>query len=130
MRSPRLAHVALWATDLDRLVRFYVALGGVAGARYHNPQSGFSSCFVAFGDGPPLEVMHRADLAPGAAEPARGWAHVALTVGDRAAVDRAVADLRRSGVPILSGPRVTGDDYYEAVIADPEGNRVELVAGA
>lgn len=28
-----------------------------------------------------------------------------------------------------STPRRTGDGYYEAVLLDPEGNRVEIVAG-
>jgi lactoylglutathione lyase len=34
------------------------------------------------------------------------------------------------GVPIDSGPRRTGDGYYECVVRDPEGNRVEIAAGA
>jgi hypothetical protein len=33
-----------------------------------------------------------------------------------------------AGCPILSGPRVTGDGYYEASLLDPEGNLLELVA--
>ena len=28
--------------------------------------------------------------------------------------------------PVLDGPRATGDVYYEAVVADPDGNRLEL----
>ncbi|HCS4295824.1 TPA: glyoxalase/bleomycin resistance/extradiol dioxygenase family protein, partial [Enterobacter hormaechei] len=28
---------------------------------------------------------------------------------------------------LLSAPRMTGDGFYEAVIADPDGNRIELV---
>ena len=49
-----------------------------------------------------------------------------LALGSRDAVDAAVAALRRRGVPIESEPRVTGDGYYEAVVLDPERNRVEL----
>jgi len=26
----------------------------------------------------------------------------------------------------MDGPRVTGDGYYESVILDPDGNRIEV----
>lgn len=56
-------------------------------------------------------------------------AHVALRLDSREAVDAMVAELESRGVAILGRPRVTGDGYYEAVLADPEGNRIELVGG-
>jgi lactoylglutathione lyase len=43
-------------------------------------------------------------------------------------VDRLVKEMEQAGVQIVSGPRVTGDGYYEAVIADSEGNLVEITA--
>ena len=36
--------------------------------------------------------------------------------------------LRQDGYPVLSGPRVTGDGYYESCVLDPDGNTVEIVA--
>ena len=57
-----------------------------------------------------------------------GYAHVALSVGSRAAVDAFVARLAAKGVSVRSAPRTTGDGYYEAVIDDPDGNAVEIVA--
>jgi lactoylglutathione lyase len=72
--------------------------------------------------------MHRPGLHPAPAGPTTGYAHVALRLRSREAVDDAVADLRRQGLTVESEPRVTGDGYYEAVILDPEGNRVELTA--
>ena len=33
------------------------------------------------------------------------------------------------GVAVIDGPRRTGDGYYECVVRDPEGNRVEIAAG-
>jgi lactoylglutathione lyase len=30
---------------------------------------------------------------------------------------------------VVSPPRVTGDGYFESVLLDPEGNRIELTAG-
>jgi catechol-2,3-dioxygenase len=55
-----------------------------------------------------------------------GYAHLAVSVGSPAAVDALTARLRADGYPVLSGPRTTGDGYYESVVADPDGNRVEI----
>ena len=124
-------HVALWVRDLERMREFYVAsLEGTSGALYENPRTGFRSYFISFGGGARLELIKRpaeADGVPTASRDA-GYAHVAFRLGSREAVDAAVARLEARGVAIVGRPRVTGDGYYEAVIADPEGNRVELMA--
>jgi lactoylglutathione lyase len=123
-------HVAIWARDLERLRDFYVALlGGESGSLYVNHTTGFHSYFVSFGDGARLELMTR---PPGketvsSGDPAFGYAHVAFRLGSREAVDRLVGPAEALGASIPGRPRVTGDGYYEAVLADPEGNRVELV---
>jgi lactoylglutathione lyase len=65
-----------------------------------------------------VEQSHRADVG--------GYAHLAVSVGSEAAVDALAARLVADGVPLLSGPRRTGDGYYEAVVADPDGNAVEV----
>lgn len=127
----RIEHAGLWVRDLDGMRAFYAGvLGGKAGPPYHNRATGFSSCFVSFRDGCRVELMHRADVPDGQGREVAGLAHLALAVGDRAAVDAEVERLRQLGVTILSVPRVTGDGYYEAVIQDPEGNRLELMARA
>lgn len=108
---------------------FYTELlGGTSGARYENPATGFTSYFISFGTGARLELMSKPGLSPGSATLGTGYAHVALALGSRAAVDAAVVDLRERGVTIESGARLTGDGYYEAVVLDPEGNRIELTA--
>ena len=120
-------HVAVWVRDLEPMRAFYTgALGGVTGDLYENPATGFRSYFVSFGGGARLELMHRPAALPSPPDGAAGYAHIALALGSREAVDAAVAALRRRGVPIESEPRVTGDGYYEAVVLDPERNRVEL----
>jgi lactoylglutathione lyase len=105
-------------------------LGGRSGALYENPRTGFRSYFVSFDDGARLELMSRPAHEPEQRAPedhSLGYAHVALGLGGRERVDAVVARLEAEGVAILGRPRVTGDGSYEAVIADPEGNRIELV---
>jgi lactoylglutathione lyase len=48
-------------------------------------------------------------------------AHVAFALGSKERVDALAAELGA-----VDGPRTTGDGYYEAVVLDPDGNRVEL----
>ncbi|MCU0694286.1 MAG: hypothetical protein MUF54_23090 [Polyangiaceae bacterium] len=50
-----------------------------------------------------------------------------MSAGSRSGVDVCIGELRQRGVAVVSEPRVTGDGYYEAVIEDPEGNRIEIV---
>ena len=105
-------------------------LDGRSGELYENPRTGFRSYFVSFDEGARLELMSRPAHEPERRAPedhSLGYAHVALRLGGREAVDAVVGRLEAQGVAILGRPRVTGDGYYEAVIADPEGNRIELV---
>jgi lactoylglutathione lyase len=127
----RIDHVALWVRDLEGMRAFYEnALGGRSGPLYRNERTGYRSYFLSFADGPRLELMTRDALADGAqGGPACGWAHVALAVGGRDDVDQLARTLLAAGFLVASPPRTTGDGYYEAVVLDPEGNRVEIVAG-
>jgi lactoylglutathione lyase len=125
----RIEHLALWCHDLDALRDFYCDwFEATPGAPYTNAAKGFRSCFLSFADGARLELMNADTLAadPPADGPRPGYAHLALSVGSVAAVDELTARLRAAGVPVIDGPRRTGDGYYESVILDPEGNRIEI----
>lgn len=131
--SVRLEHVGLWTQDLDQMLGFYVGLlGGHAGPLYVNSSTGFRSCFVAFGEGARVELMTR----PGSGSVSHlrtghddgGYAHIALALPTQGDVRRVTARLQTAGISLASAPRLTGDGYYESVVLDPEGNRVELVA--
>jgi lactoylglutathione lyase len=124
----RIEHVALWTDDLDGLRAFYEGpLGGRAGRRYE--RAGFASYFLEFEGGARLELMQMPGIAPrDRSLQDAGWIHVAFTVGSRADVDRFTAELEAAGVPVVDGPRETGDGYYESVVLDPDGNRIELTA--
>jgi len=126
----RLEHVALWVRDVERVAAFYAQyFDARVGDRYENPRKGFQSRFLAFASGARLEVMARTDVDTRGTGDALGFAHVAIAIGDESAVDALAARLRADGVPVLDGPRRTGDGYYECVVLDPEGNRVEVTAG-
>ncbi|HUI53085.1 MAG TPA: VOC family protein [Terriglobales bacterium] len=118
----KIEHAASWVTDLERACSFYERwFQATKGPKYSSVKRPFTSCFVSLGSGARLELM----ASPG--EAAR-MAHIAISVGSREAVDSLIAEMRAAGVAIVSGPRVTGDGYYEAVIADSEGNLVEITA--
>ncbi len=123
-------HAALWTTDLQRLITFYVEyFEAVAGPRYFNPRRQFESCFLSFAMGARLELMCLPTLSERDAEgdrPVVGAAHLAFATGSEAQVNALTARLRSDGYPVLDGPRRTGDGYYESVVLDPDGNRVEI----
>ncbi len=125
----RLEHVGVWVRDLDKVAAFYARyFEARIGDLYRNARKGFESRFLEFGDGARLELMRRADIDSRAAGEQLGLAHVALAVGGEAAVDELARRLAADGFAALDGPRRTGDGYYDCVVADPEGNRVEISA--
>ena len=127
----RIEHVALWTADLERLRQFYETyFGARASNRYVNPAKRFESYFLTFASGARLEIMQRPDVLAGAsgAQPALGWAHVAFSLGSEQTVDQLTARMAEDGYSVVDGPRRTGDGYYESVVLDPDGNRVELTA--
>lgn len=125
-------HVAIWTSRLEALTAFYTRfLGALAGPPYRSVSRPFESCFLSFPSGARLELMRLPDLAPAAGPAPRvGLAHLAFKVGSPADVDRLTEELDAAGFVVEGRPRRTGDGYYESVVLDPDGNRVELVAGA
>ncbi len=126
----RIEHLAIWAKDIEILRSFYGQyFGGKAGERYFNPTKNFQSYFLAFENGCRLELMQRPEIPDNqnAAE-VTGLAHFAVSVGSEEAVNVLTETLRSDGHRIVGEPRWTGDGYYESVVLDPEGNRVEITA--
>ena len=55
-----------------------------------------------------------------------GFTHLSFSVGSKEKVDRLTQQMFSEGTPIVGQPRTTGDGYYESVVLDPEGNRIEI----
>ena len=121
-------HVALYVRDLEGARDFFTRhLGGTSNAGYHNPNTGFRSYFITFDGGARLELMNKPGMADGEKFLARtGYAHVAFSLGSRERVDALTERLRAEGFRVVSGPRVTGDGYYESCIVAIEDNQIEL----
>ena len=124
----RIEHIALYVNDLNGAKEFFAGyFGGKPNEGYHNPRTGFRSYFLTFEGGSRLELMTKPQMADQEKPPNRtGYAHIAFSLGSREAVDALTEKLRRDGYPVVSGPRTTGDGYYESCVAGIEGNLLEL----
>jgi len=127
----RIDHVAIWTKNLELFKEFYVTFTGAnVGPKYVNKKKGFESYFLSFESGVRLELMSSSSLR-GQAENIKdmsliGYAHLAIGVGSKEKVDDLTLRLQSYGCILVDGPRYTGDGYYESVILDPDGNRIEI----
>jgi lactoylglutathione lyase len=123
-------HIAIWTRTLERLRAFYETyFGAKAGEKYRNPAHQFESYFLTFESGARLELMHMAGIPQTLDDVERqftGFIHISIAVGSESAVNALIERLRADGYRLMDGPRHTGDGYYEGVILDPDGNRVEI----
>ena len=124
----KIEHVALYVNELEKARDFFVNyLNGHSNDGYHNKNTGFRSYFISFDDGARLEVMNKPEMAD-APKPLNrtGYAHIAFSIGSRQAVDALTLRLKEDGYEVVSGPRTTGDGYYESCIVAIEGNQIEI----
>lgn len=121
-------HIAMYVNDLEAARTFFMKyLGAVSNDGYHNRSTGFRSYFLSFDGGARLELMSRPQMADQGKSPARtGYIHIAFSLGGTEQVDALTARLRADGYEVVSGPRTTGDGYYESCIVGVEGNLIEL----
>ena len=124
----RIEHVAAYVRDLNAVRDFFVRyFGAVAGEEYHNPRTGFRSFFLSFEDGARLEIMSKQGIEE--ADPALeriGLTHLAFSAGSAEAVDALTERFRSDGYEVASGPRTTGDGYYESCVIGIDGLRLEI----
>lgn len=123
----KIEHVAIWVKDLEAMKEFYTTyFHGKSNEKYHNRVKEFESYFLTFSEGARLEIMRKIGINQPQQDSIIGWAHIAISLGSKEAVNEMTARLQNDGYHLVNGPRVTGDGYYESVIEDPEGNFIEL----
>ena len=125
----RIDHVALHCRDLEAMRQFFLDyFEVVSNEQYHNPRTGLRTYILSFTEGSTrLELMQRPDVAdanPSVA--AIGYIHISIAVGSKRGVDLLTRRLADDGYPVVSGPRTTGDGYYESCILGPEGIQIEV----
>ena len=124
----KIEHVAMYVNDLEKARDFFVKyFGAKYNDGYHNPKKQFRSYFLSFDGEARLEIMNKAAQVDGEKNlAATGFIHVAFSVGSKEKVDELTAKLKADGYEVISGPRTTGDGYYESCILDLEGNQIEI----
>ena len=124
----KIEHVAMYVNDLESMKNFFIKyFGAKSNDGYHNPAKKFRSYFLTFDGETRLEIMNKAEMVDGVKNLTRtGFIHIAFSVGSKEKVDALTAQLKSDGYEVISGPRTTGDGYYESCIVDIEGNQIEI----
>lgn len=125
----KITHIALWTSQIEEIKDFYVRFfGGQSNKKYVNVAKGFESYFITFDDGCKLEIMQRSDVQSKAIGECLGFCHIAFGYDSRDDVLAQTERMRSAGIRVVCEPRQTGDGYFESVIEDPDGNRIEITA--
>lgn len=124
----KIEHIAMYVNDLESTRQFFEKyMGAVSNNMYHNKKTGFKSYFLTFDDGARLEIMNKPDMNDSEKVLIRtGYIHIAFSVGSKEKVDSLTAQMKEDGYEVISGPRMTGDGYYESCIVAIEGNQIEI----
>ena len=124
----KIEHIALYVKDLEGAKSFFCKyFNAVANEGYHNRNTNFRSYFLHFDDGSRLEIMHKPEIVDMEKPYIRtGYSHLAFSAGSCEQVNVLTERLREDGYQVISGPRVTGDGYYESCIVGFEGNLIEI----
>ena len=124
----RIEHVAMYVNDLAAVRDFFVTyFNAKANESYHNKRTDFRSYFLSFDDGTRLEIMKKPVMEDPQKTLARtGYVHIAFSLGSEDAVNALTEKMKQDGYDVISGPRTTGDGYYESCIVGIEGNQIEI----
>lgn len=124
----RIEHIAMYVENLENAKNFFIKYFNTEPSeKYHNKKTDFRSYFLSFEDDTRLEIMNKPSLNDTTDKlSGTGYVHIAFSVGSRTAVDELTEKMKSDGYEVLSGPRVTGDGYYESCIVGIEGNLIEI----
>ena len=124
----KIEHIAMYVEDLEKTKEFFIKyFQASANAGYHNESTGFRSYFLSFTEGTRLEIMNKPEMeAPAKTLVRTGYIHLAFSLGSKEKVDELTSLLKKDGYQVISGPRTTGDGYYESCIIGIEDNQIEI----
>ena len=148
----RIDHAALFCRDLEQMRQFFIDyFDARSNEQYHNPRTGLRTYILSFTEGSTrLELMQRTEQREPSSslewpsrdgrrqsqrpdvqdadpsQPTIGYVHLSFAVGSRKGVDLLTRRLAANGYTVTSGPRTTGDGYYESSILGPEGIQIEV----
>ena len=124
----KIEHVAMYFNDLEAARNFFMKYFGASSNNgYHNTKTDFRSYFLSFDDGARLEIMNKPNMEdPQKTLNRTGLIHIAFSVGSKEKVDELTAELKSDGYEVVSGPRTTGDGYYESCVVALEENQIEI----
>ena len=124
----RIEHIAMYVNDLEATKDFFVKyFNAKSNNGYHNMTTEFRSYFLSFSDGARLEIMKKPVMKDSEKDLVRtGYIHIAFSLGSKEAVDELTEKIEKDGYEVISGPRTTGDGYYESCIVGIEGNQIEI----
>ena len=124
----KIEHIAMYVNDLEKAKEFFVKyFNATANQEYHNQKTDFRSYFLSFDGGARLEIVNKPSLTDKKKEASQtGYIHIAFSLGSKEAVDELTIKMRSDGYEVVSGPRTTGDGYYESCIIGLEGNQIEI----
>lgn len=124
----KIEHIAMYVHDIEKAKEFFTTyFDAVTGRKYHNTSTDFKSYFLTFENGARLEIMSKPEMKDRDKESCRaGFIHIAFSVGTKEKVDALTKRLQQDGYDVISGPRTTGDGYYESCIVGIEGNQIEI----
>lgn len=124
----RIEHIAVYVNDLEGAKSFFEKyFSARPGSLYHNQKTGLRSYFLTFDGGARMEIMQKPGTAViDNALPHTGYIHTAFSVGSREKVDALTQLLKSDGYEVASGPRITGDGYYESCVVGFEKIIIEI----
>ena len=121
-------HIAMYVNDIEKNREFFIKyFDAISNEGYHNKTTGFRSYFLSFDNGARLEIMNKPQMSDEEKGLNRtGYIHIAFSLGSKEAVDVLTGKMKNDGYDVISGPRTTGDGYYESCIIGMEGNQIEI----
>ena len=125
----KIEHVALYCIDLEGMRKFFVRyFNAISNEMYHNPKTGLETYILSFENSDArLELMTRPEVEDAKENIYRqGFIHLSFSVGTEKMVDSLTKVLKEDGYQVMSGPRTTGDGYYESCIVGPEKILIEI----